>query len=114
MSPPIVLCLYKYEFDAVVRLAHKGDANAAKALTHLWDDYHDLHCFLCERLLAHPIRHQLLRERGSPKVLLVPLCPGCHHQPTMPRINACLGMMKKMHAARREANLDFGQRVGER
>jgi hypothetical protein len=60
-------------------------------------------------LRYHPPYSQPDLDRSN--TVIVPLCPGCAGQPTMSRINGCLGMMKKMYLyGRRQVQLDFSRR----
>jgi hypothetical protein len=47
---PVVVTLFRFEWESLERLARKGEAWAADQIAHLWDAFKDqrLPCFLCE------------------------------------------------------------------
>jgi hypothetical protein len=110
MSP--ILVLPRFEWQSVNRLAQKGHTGAVNAIRHLFEPYKDqvVHCFLCEKQIAYPPHPQPIPDigDGAKKIAIVALCPGCATMPAMPRLNGCLGMMKKMcFGERHQIQLDL-------
>lgn len=103
---PIVISLYRYEYEAACRMAAKGDENARHALDSLWEPYFGtpLACFLCHRDAGYPpAGTQPLPDSSgfgidTSKIILVPICAACWSLPLAVRANACITMLKSIYS----------------
>ena len=84
MAETVIQSVYRYEFDAAMRLAAKGDENAAHFLASIWDAYAGttIACFTCNSDIDGAPKTQVLPEQlDYSKLILVPVCATCWARP---------------------------------
>jgi hypothetical protein len=97
MAELVVLSLDRAELDANMKRARRGDEEAMQTLEHIWDNYADLACFLCDHEVERPVFTLMLPERGlRAKVIAAPLCRACRALPSMQRLGRAIKLLKKM------------------
>jgi len=103
VAETVIQSVYRYEFDAAMRLAAKGDENAAHFLASIWDAYAGttITCFTCNSDIDGAPKTQVLPEQlDYSKLILVPVCATYWARSSMARLNACIAILKEMYARR--------------
>jgi hypothetical protein len=120
MAETVIQSVYRFEWDAAMRLAVKGDENAQYFLENIWQAYKDqtIACFICNSdilvdgtLDGLPKTQVLPEQLDNSKLILVPVCATCWARPTMARINAAIAILKEMFARQgKQVHFNFGPR----
>jgi hypothetical protein len=105
---PLVVTLFRHEWESLERLARRGEAWAAEQIEQLWQAYRDQHlpCFLCGKEAGWPVYTQIIpRQEDHSRLYGVPLCKACAALPSMVRINKSLGQIYSPQ--KKEVNFDL-------
>jgi len=103
VAETVIQSVYRYEFDAAMRLAAKGDENAAHFLASIWDAYAGttIACFTCNSDIDGAPKTQVLPEQlDIQSSFSSPYALRAGQDPSMARLNACIAILKEMYARR--------------
>jgi hypothetical protein len=120
MAETVLQSVYRFEFQSAMRLAAKGDENAAHSLETLWAAYagQTVACFICNQDIlcdgdidGLPKTQVLPEQLHYSKLILVPVCATCWERPRMARLNACIAILKQMYARQgKQVHFNFAPR----
>jgi hypothetical protein len=103
MPEPVLLTFDRGQFEALHRVAGKGNESALGDLLAPWEPYKDteLECFICGGLVTErPPFVTMLPERDDrSKVIAAPVCTNCHDLPKPVRLHRAFTLLKKCGAA---------------
>ncbi len=105
---PVVATIFRHEWDALQRLAGKGEAWAAEQIAQIWDAFKGAcPCFLCERPIEDhwPPKTQIVPKlEDKSRLFGVPLCRDCAQLRSNIRLQSALDKLR----SRQRKEVNFG------